>query len=139
MMISRTLVDREGMLQDLEQFVDIVMKQAPDTLKWFCVGQSMAGAVAILFSHRSFQRNFSHYGAFGGCVAIAPLVTVDKPPYPVMVVLNSIASYFPHCLVPGFVSDDIADEEVWKTQELVAWHMTHDVRTLFSRKMATWI
>lgn len=155
---TRCLVDKDGMLEDLEQFVHMIHEGADAggaTVPWFCMGQSMAGAVALLFSHRAWARRCallakqgaapndalnkerrtfndtsnaaSFYAHFSGCICSAPLVTMALPPAPVLAVFQLVARLFPTCLMPRSISGSLPDEAVWPSHEVISWHMTHDV------------
>ena len=92
-------------------------------LPWFLVGQSMAGGVAVLASHRAWLRKGKAaqarpqprtsgggsgggggggggspwwHATFAGCVAVAPLVTASKPPAPALALLAAVAKLAPH-------------------------------------------
>ena len=136
----RSLVNPEGMVDDLRQFVELVLaEKVRPGLPFYGVGQSMGAAVHLLHSAHAWER--SEQGAlgsnckFGGCVGVSPLTRVDKPPTPALAFLGIMASLFPERSLPGFLGSSLPDDATWKSEELIAWHVTHDVRGAISSEL----
>lgn len=135
----RCLVDQEGMLEDYEQFVHLVLEGTTNDLPWWCMGQSMAGAVVLLFGQKAWARKqrrqsqtaasaAQFYSNFQGCIALAPLVTTEHLSLPTLAFVRAMAYFFPLELIPTFLMQPLPDEETWKSADVLSWTKYCDVR-----------
>mmetsp|Transcript_60771 Transcript_60771/g.121956 ORF Transcript_60771/g.121956 Transcript_60771/m.121956 type:complete len:485 (-) Transcript_60771:159-1613(-) len=72
------------------------------------------------------QQNVTCYRGFSGCVAVAPMVTVDTPAAHVLAIMKVVARLFPLRALPSFVSSELSDEATWKDPATIAWHINFD-------------